>query len=234
MKLTSLSACFPAYNEAANIPRLVEAFAASADRNAERWELIVVDDGSADGTGDVVESLAASVPGLRLVRHRENRGYGAAVRTGLMAAEMDYVFFCDADLQFDAEELSLLVPHAQSFDLVTGYRRSRRDNAVRRLNAFGWGRVVRHALGVRVRDLNCAFKLFSREALDKIGLDKLSSDGAFINAEMLARLLRAGGTIKEVPVSHYPRTAGTQTGANPRVILRAFGELMRLRRRLDE
>ena len=192
----------------------------------------MVDDGSADGTAQVTRELIPTHPGLRLVSHPANRGYGAAVRTGLESATMDYVFFSDADLQFDPGELGLLIEHIGEYDLVTGYRQHRKDNAVRKLNAGAWGALMRLALGVRARDIDCAFKLFTREILDRIGLDSLRSEGAFISAEILARLAHAGGRIKEVPVSHFDRRAGAQTGANPRVILRAFRELFKLRREI--
>jgi glycosyltransferase involved in cell wall biosynthesis len=231
-RLTSLSAFFPAHNEAANLDRLVAAWHPVLSRHTARFEMIVVDDGSTDGTGDAAERLAARYPEVRVVRHAVNRGYGGALKTGLASARMDFVFFTDADLQFDPADLAALVARIADADLVTGYRTGRRDSALRRLNGWAWSALMRALLPVHARDVDCAFKLLRREALDRIGVASLRSEGAFISAELLARLGNAGGRIAEVPVRHLPRTAGSPTGGNVSVIVRAFGELLRFRRLL--
>ena len=231
-RLSSLSAFFPAYNERENVARLVASWRPVLARHAERFEILVIDDGSKDGTAEETLRVAREFPEVRLVRHPVNRGYGGAVKTGLAESRMDYVFFSDADLQFDPEELGKLCARVGEADLVTGYRIGRRDPLPRRLNAWAWGVLMRALLPIRVRDVDCAFKLFRREALERIGLSALRSEGAFLSAELLARLAKAGGRIVEVPVRHLPRVAGKQTGGNPRVILRAFRELLRFRRRL--
>ena len=166
---------------------------------------------------------------MRLVRHGLNRGYGAALRSGFDAATMDLVFFTDADNQFDPEQLPALLARLDDADAVVGYRETRRDPMARRLNAAAWNRLVRLLLDVPVRDVNCAFKLFRRDVLMGLALE---SDGAMINTELLAKLRRAGHSIVEVPVTHYPRVGGEASGANPVVIARAFAELFRMYRRL--
>ena len=196
------------------------------------YEIIVVDDGSTDGTPTLLAGLGAQYPALRSIRHPENRGYGAAVLTALRAARMELVFFCDADNQFDVRELPRLLALIPDADLVTGYRGVRRDPAHRRLNAFLWNALVRLLLGVKVRDLNCAFKLFRRPALERAGLHEVVSTGAAINAELLTRLGKIHARIREVEVSHHGRPYGRQTGASPMVILRAFKEIFELYRRL--
>jgi glycosyltransferase involved in cell wall biosynthesis len=228
----SISACFPAYNESANLPTVVRATDEVLRAVADAYEIIVVDDGSTDETPDVLRTLAATYPRLRSLRHSTNAGYGAAVLTGLRAAQLDLVFFCDADNQFDVRELPKLLALIDDADLVTGYRGTRRDPAHRRLNALLWGGLVRVAFGVTVRDLNCAFKLMRRRTLERAGLHDMAATGAALNAELLARLGRIDARIREVEVSHHPRVHGQQTGASPKVILRAFKEAAALYWRL--
>ena len=230
---TSLSFVLPAYNEEENIRVAVEeasrALAALVTAGLLRdWEVVVVDDGSSDSTADVVSALYD--PSVRLVQHSCNRGYGAALRSGFEAATMDLVFFTDADLQFDAMEIDRLLPWIERYDIVAGYRSPRQDPWVRRANAAAWGLALYGAFGLNVEDVNCAFKLFRRPVLDGLPID---SDGAFVNAEILLRAKKRGYTIKQVPVSHYARPAGVQTGAQPRVVFRAFRELARFYRHAE-
>jgi glycosyltransferase involved in cell wall biosynthesis len=220
-----LSLCMPAYNEQANIEDTLDAACAVLPVFVQRFEIVVVDDGSRDGSGEVIARYARHEPRVRLVRHPVNRGYGAAVSTGLRAAEGDLVAFTDSDGQFSVLDVPQLLTHLDGHDAVIGYRHHRADNLLRVLNAWCWNRLIRLVLGVRVRDLDCAFKLFRREVID--GLE-LTSTGAAINAEILAQCVRRGVKIFETPVMHYPRCRGTPTGAALRVIYRAFHELPRL------
>lgn len=223
-KLPELSAFFPAFNERANLERMVEGLRRVLPEVSERFEIIVVDDGSRDGTGQLADQLATRDQAIRVIHHTRNVGYGAAVRSGLSACRYRAIFFTDGDCQFDVGELRLLVPHLGASDLVTGYRAERRDPLLRRLYSRGWTWLIHGLTGVAVRDLNCAFKLFTR---DVIADAALISNGAMINAELLALARRRGKTIHEVPVHHYPRVHGRQTGGQPRVILHAFWELLR-------
>lgn len=221
----SLSLVLPAYNEAANIAESISQGRRALESLGADWEIVAVDDGSTDGTWDILQACRAREPRIVLVRHADNQGYGAALRTGFARASRQHVFFTDADLQFDLAELPRLVAHAPRFDIVAGYRSPRRDPSYRRLNAWAWGRLVRLLFDVPVRDVNCAFKLFDRRVLDRV---VVRSGGAFVNTEILVRARAAGFTVTEVPVSHYPRVAGVQTGAHPAVVLRAFRELFAL------
>jgi glycosyltransferase involved in cell wall biosynthesis len=143
---------------------------------------------------------------------------------------MDLVFFTDGDLQFDLSELELLLDRIEDADVVCGYRIKRRDPLHRLLNAFLWNRLVRILLGLRIRDVNCAFKLFRRSVLANVG--KLETDGAMLSTELMIKLQNKGAQIREVGVHHYPRPAGEQTGANPGVVLKAFRELFAMSHRL--
>jgi glycosyltransferase involved in cell wall biosynthesis len=227
----ALSVVLPAFNEEPNIERVVRACSEYLDGLPIDYELLVVNDGSSDRTAEILKTLSASFPRLKPLHHPQNRGYGAALRTGFDAAEKSFVFYMDGDGQFDIRNLDALLPLATDEDnIVTGFRIDRSDPFIRRLNAklFG-GFLVRLLLGVRVKDLNCAFKLIPKKVLDSIALE---STGALINAELYGRAIRRGFGIKEVGVRHYPREAGVQTGAHLSVILRAFYELFRLRRRI--
>jgi glycosyltransferase involved in cell wall biosynthesis len=226
-----LSVVLPAFNEEANVERVARDCAAYLDGLGLDYELLIVNDGSKDRTGEILEGLKSSIARLRPQHHPQNRGYGAALRTGFDAATKRFVFYMDGDGQFDIKNLDVILPLATDEDsIVTGYRIERRDPFIRRLNAklFG-GFLVRVLLGVHVRDLNCAFKLIPKKILDSI---KLESTGALINAEMYGRAIRKGFGIKEVGVHHYPRTAGVQTGAHLGVIVNAFIELFRLRQKI--
>ncbi|MCS6862399.1 MAG: glycosyltransferase family 2 protein [Abditibacteriales bacterium] len=220
----SLSLFLPCFNEEPNVERTVRASVAALREVTDDFEVIVVNDGSRDHTGEIAERLAAENSHVRVCHHEQNRGYGAALRTGFLAAQKELVCFMDADGQFDPREIRGLLSLADQADIVTGFRLNRRDPFIRSVNAFLFNRLVRLLFGLKVMDLNCAFKLYHRRVVDAIA-PQLESTGAFINAEMLIRARKAGFSIVEVGVHHYPRVAGTQTGANPRVILRAFREL---------
>ena len=228
-RLPSLSIFFPCYNEEGNVERVARAALDAAKDLADVYEVIIVDDGSRDRTGEIADRLAAEIPQLRAVHNRPNIGYGGAVARGLREARLEWIFFTDGDGQFDVRELPKLIDLLDACDFAVGYRLHRADSWIRRLNAFCWGVLVRLLFDLRVRDLDCAFKLLPKSLIDQL---ELHSEGALISTELLAKARRRGLRIAEVGVSHYPRTAGSQTGANLRVILRAFRELFRLRREI--
>ncbi len=221
----SISLVLPALDEAASIARVLSQAREVLPRCSKEYEIIVVDDGSQDETARIV----ARFDGVRLLRHPTNRGYGAALRTGLRAARLEWVFFTDADLQFDLRDLEPLLEASRGVDIVAGYRSPRRDPFGRRLLGWAWGRLVQLVFGLHIRDIDCAFKLFRREALDA---SPIESVGAFINTEILVRASAAGFRIHQIPVRHFPRRWGTSSGARPRVIVRALRELLSIRRRL--
>ncbi len=225
----SISVFFPFYNEEVNIENTTNEALAFLPEISDDFEVILVNDGSADRTGEIADRLAGDNDKVRACHHEINQGYGTALRTGFEAASKEWVFYTDGDGQFDIHELALLLPLAGEYDIVSGYRMNRQDNFVRRLNAFCWGKLVKTVLGFRCRDVDSAFKLYRREIFDHIDL---RSTGALIDAEILARAHHAGYTLTEAPVHHRPRLAGTQTGANIRVIARAFKELIKLRKNI--
>lgn len=225
----SLSIVLPCRNEEGNVARVTRAALHEGERVARRLEVIIVNDGSTDDTGIIGADLARTDSRVRVVTHDTGRGYGAALRSGFDAASKDLVFWTDGDGQFDLGELGALLGLLGSFDAAVGFRRRRRDNVIRRFNGFCWTLLMRWTLGVRARDVDCAFKVFPRVFLRDAGL---VSNGAMISAEILARASRAGLRVGEVGVRHQPRVAGRPSGGSPRVIARAFGELLALRRLL--
>jgi glycosyltransferase involved in cell wall biosynthesis len=228
-KRPGLSVVLPAFNEEANVAAAIDETAAAAAPLFEEVEVIAVDDGSRDATAERVRHVAAKDPRVRLIQHPQNRGYGAAVTTGLRAARLPLVFYTDSDLQFDPRQIAVLLTKIDEAPIVVGYRRSRQDPAHRKLNAWAWNQLMRLLFDLDIRDVDCAFKLFRREVLEGVPLE---SEGAFFSTELLARLRACGHRIVEVPVDHYRRRAGAPTGARLGVIGKAFRDLWRLRQEL--
>jgi glycosyltransferase involved in cell wall biosynthesis len=229
--LPGVSVVLPAHNEAENIVEAVRQALAAAESVSPRQEVIVVDDGSSDATAAAALALRKQDPRVRLVQHERNLGYGSAVRSGISAAGMEWVLLTDADLQFDLRQLSEFVPHTVDSELVIGYRARRCDPLFRRLNARAWNVLIYALFRLHVRDVDAAFKLIRRDVLD--GLD-LFSTGATIDTELLAKARRRGARLVELPVLHRARLAGEASGANLRVIARAFRELLQLRHDMRE
>ncbi|HEX2280741.1 MAG TPA: glycosyltransferase family 2 protein [Thermomicrobiales bacterium] len=221
----SLSLVLPAFNEEANIDAVVQDSLATLPAFVDRYEIIVVDDGSRDRTGEIVAGLVATDDRVRLIRHERNRGYGAALISGFDASTGDFVMFMDADRQFNIRDLRLLVPFAGEYDIVAGFRMERSDPLHRRVLAEMFNVSVRLLFGVHLRDIDCAFKLFRGELLRGL---QLTAPGALINTEIQAKARRQGARLQQVGVHHYPRIAGEATGGSPRVILRAVSETLAL------
>lgn len=210
-----LSIIFPAYNEEDNIVEAVQRALFFVDSHAA--EIIVVDDGSIDST---VQRLQPFQDTIKIVRHSKNQGYGAALRSGFSHAKGRWIFFCDSDLQFPLDALSEFLTYTHDYDLIIGYRFPRKDPRIRIINARIWRFLVNRSLGLSVRDINCAFKLIRTSHLHSI---TLHAKGASINAELLTKL--SSYRMIQLPVQHVPRIRGRQTGAYPRVIIRALREL---------
>ena len=229
-RVPRLSYFFPAHNEEANLPGLVAEALATLPGLAETFEIIAVDDGSKDGTPAIADELAARHPDLvRVVHHPTNLGYGAALRSGFGAARYELVAFTDGDHQFKVADLGRLITRLADTDhpdVVVGFRIKRADPAARIAYARAYRLANRLFFRLEVTDVDCACKLFRREALEGL---RVESGGAFFSAELLIKLRAAGRTVVEVGVPHYPRTAGSATGAKPQVVLRAVRDFWRLR-----
>jgi glycosyltransferase involved in cell wall biosynthesis len=229
-RVAQLSYFFPAHDEEANIEGLVEEALDSLPAIADTFEIIAVNDGSRDRTQALADELTARHPGIvRAVHHPTNLGYGAALRSGFAAARFELVAFTDGDRQFRVEDIGRLTARlaaADAPDIVVGFRIRRADPLIRTLYARAYRLANRLFFGLTVTDVDCACKLFRREALDGV---RVESEGAFLSAELLIKLRAAGRSVAEVGVPHYPRTAGSATGAKPVVILRAMRDFWRLR-----
>jgi glycosyltransferase involved in cell wall biosynthesis len=232
-RVAELSFFFPAHNEEANLEALVEEALVALPAIAAKFEIIAVNDGSKDRTAAIADGLAAKHPDVfRVVHHPTNYGYGAALRSGFRASRYGLIAFIDGDRQFKVADVGRLTERmaaADNPDVVVGYRLKRADPLIRRWYARIYRLSNRIFFGVRVRDIDCACKLFRRESLEPI---RVASGGAFFTAELLIKLRFAGKSMAEVGVPHYARTAGSPTGAKPSVVFRAVKDFWSLRFRL--
>lgn len=217
-----LSVVLPMHNEVSNVETVVRSFDGELTRLAIPHEIIAVDDGSDDGTGTALVACQRSHPYLRIVSHAMNRGYGAALRSGFYAARGEYVFFTDADGQFGVEELVGFLDASAPQTVIAGYRVERSDRRFRVWNAGLWKVLIFVLFGLRVRDIDCAYKMFPRTLLTEV---ELVAQGAFVSVELLLGARKKGYRFIELPVSHRARIAGAASGARPIVIARAFREL---------
>jgi glycosyltransferase involved in cell wall biosynthesis len=227
--MVSISVFFPCYNEQENVRRTVEKALDVLEKLDADFEVTVVNDGSTDKTGQIADEIAKRDSRVKVVHHKHNLGYGAALQSGFKTAAKELVFYTDGDGQFDINEMPSLLSLIDQYDIVSCYRLNRQDSIIRKINGWCWTKLVCLMFGLKIRDIDCAFKLYRREIFDKI---EMSSTGALIDAEILVRASRKGYSITQNGVHHYPRTSGQQTGASIRVILRAFKELFKLQSRI--
>lgn len=218
----SLSVVLPAYNEEAIIATTVEKAIQALTQIVADFEVLVVNDGSKDRTGEIVAAIAEQEPRVRLVTHQVNQGAGAALVSGFVQASKTYTFYMDSDGQFDIYDLNWLLPQLENYDGVFGYRLDRQDSWMRKVNAWGWNQLVRAIFNVQVRDIDCAFKVFRTDYFRQVALE---ARGAVLLTEVVYKFTRAGYDYTQIPVQHLPREAGNATGAKLSVIARAFKEL---------
>lgn len=226
-KLSELSVFFPLYNEEENIERLVEESLKVFPKVADKFEIILVNDGSRDNTRKIGKVLDQKYPEVRLVSQR-NKGYGGAVKRGFKEAKYEWVFFSDGDLQFDLSEITKFTKYTKNNDLVIGYRKVRAEGFKRKLLADTlkiWNRIF---LGFprEIKDIDCAFKLIKKEVINSF--TPLVSDGAMVTTEFLLKAHKKGYKIKQVGVNHYKRQFGSSTGSNLKVILKAVRDTFTL------
>lgn len=227
MKIDSLSVFFPAYNEEKNIASTIKK-ASDVLKNLKllNYEIIVVNDGSTDRTGEIVTKLAKQDSHIRLITHSFNRGYGGALKTGFSEAKYEWVAFTDSDGQFDFSDITRFLAETDKADLVLGYRINRADSLLRRLTTFGWKTLAKILIGLDATDYSCGFKLIKKKVYAAIL--PLQGEEKVTQIEMLVKAKRKGFSSTEVGVPHYPRKFGTQTGANLKVVLKSIFDLFQL------
>ncbi|MCL5091191.1 MAG: glycosyltransferase family 2 protein [Patescibacteria group bacterium] len=232
-KLKELSLFFPAYNEEANLEETVEKAIPVLKQVAQKYEVIIIDDGSKDKTGEIADKLAKKYSFIKVIHHRPNRGYGGALKAGLYGSKYEWIVFTDADGQFDFSEITKFIEKQRETDadLVIGYYLKRAVSRTTILTSKLWELVVFLMFGLKVTDTDCGFKLFRKEIFGKI--PKLESErGPFITSEYLIKAKAAGFKMAEVGVHHYPRKGGKATGRSMKVIMTGFSDLFRLRQKI--
>jgi len=212
----------PAYYDEKNLPLLIPSVVNLLDDVAGDYEIIIVEDGSPDNTGRVADDLAKKHKKIRVIHHKRNLGYGAALKTGFANCRMDFICYTDGDNQFRVEEFRKMLPLLEKADVVIGFRRNRAESLRRMIPSKGFNFMINLLFGLRIRDFNCAFKIYKKKVLDSI---KIESSSPFINGEMLAKAKKKGFRIVQVAVKHYPREHGIASGVKPKVILTSFYEL---------
>lgn len=230
-KIAALSVFFPAYNEEENLAKTVGEALKVLKEVAFEYEIIIVDDGSTDGTGKEAAKIARGNPKVFVVTHKPNRGYGGALKSGFKKSRYPWVAFTDADGQFKFEEIRKFLPLTEQADLILGYRIKRADSFIRRFYTFGWSAIARLLLGLRAKDYSCGFKLIKKEVFEKV--QPLVGEEKVTQIELLVKARRLGFKFAEVGVNHYPREFGRQTGANIKVVIKSVLDLVGLWRKLS-
>ncbi|BCX14727.1 MAG: glycosyl transferase [Patescibacteria group bacterium] len=230
MAVRNLSVFFPAYNEEGNIENVVlKAKKVLEDLGLSSWEILIINDGSKDKTLEIARDLSRQDRRIKVIDHKVNRGYGAALKSGFYNAKYDWVTFTDSDGQFDFSEIKnfLKAQEETNADLVIGFYKKRQESKFKIITSKVWEVLVFMLFGLKVKDIDCGFKLISKKVIDSI--PRLESErGAFISSEFLIKAKKAGFKIVEIPVSHFPRKSGKPTGRNIRVILKSFSDLFKL------
>lgn len=229
--IDELSVFFPCYNEEKNIQKTVSKAISILKKIAREWEIILVNDGSKDNTEKVLGEIKKqySNDDIKIITHHPNRGYGAALKSGLYNAKYQWIAFTDSDGQFDFSEITKFIKKQQitQADLVIGYYLSRKVSKTTIITSKIWEFIVFILFGLKVKDIDCGFKLINKKVIDTI--PKLEAErGAFISSEFLIKAKKSGFKIVELGVHHYPRTEGQATGRNIKVILKSFSDLFHL------
>src|SRR3989338_7534079 len=218
MNYSSISAIFPAYNEESNLETLITNADNALKKYFTIYEIIVVDDGSKDNSENVLKNLQKKYSCLKIIKNEKNLGYGASLKKGLCAAQYELIFFSDADNQFDLNDIGLLLSKIDGNDAIFGFRKNRKDGIYRKINAWIWNALNFIFYKIEIKDIDCAFKLFTKKILNKINIQTLSSTSPMINSEIIIKLKKTSAKIKLVSVTHYSRKKGVSRGGGLRMI----------------
>ena len=233
--IDKLSVFLPSYNEGESIADVIVDVTRVLEKTADNWELIIVNDGSRDATGEIAKGFSLKDPRVKVISHKTNQGYGATLQTGFYGSKYPWISFIDSDGQFNFEEIENLIKKQKetNADLVIGFYKKRRVSAFKILTSKIWEYSVFALFGLKVHDIDCGFKLISKKVIDTIPHLE-SQRGAFISSELLIKAKRVGFKIVETPVTHFPRLKGIGTGRNINVIIQSFADLFRLWIKLNE
>lgn len=224
----TLSVFFPAYYDEHNIGKVTRsAVKILEELKLKDYEIIIIEDGSPDRTGEVADELAEEFPKVRVIHHAKNMGYGATLKDGFVNAKMDYVFYTDGDNQFDLEEMKKFVALIPFSDIVVGYRKHKQYSLYRKFTSLCYNYLLKIIFDIHYWDIDCAFKLFKTDLFRKI---EIKSIDAFIDAEIMLKANLLDYTVTELGVQHLPRLDGVSTGARPSVILRTIREIFEYRK----
>ncbi len=225
-KLSSLSLFFPCFNDSKTIASLVEQAYAMAPQYARNFEVIVVDDGSTDGSRDVLRGLQSRYADFRVISHEQNKGYGGALASGFKAASHDYVFYTDGDGQYSLEDLSAFVNQAlEGAVWVNGYKIKRHDSRLRRALGAAYNQTVKFFLGIKLRDMDCDFRLFQTKLVREV---ELTFQSGAVCAELVSQLEKRGVTAQELPVRHYARAYGSSQFFNFKSLAQTLRDIVKL------
>ena len=222
-KLKSISAFFPVYNDEGTIKLMVDRLNSVLKKVADDYEIIIVDDCSPDNSGEIADKIARKDKKVRVIHHKENKGYGGALKSGFYGSKKDWVFYTDGDAQYNVAELESLVPFAEEYDVVTGYKINRADGLYRDFVSSAYNVFVRIFFNLKTKDVDCDFRLMKRKIFDKI---KLKTNGSSLDLEMMKKIQDHGFSVRNVPVHHYKRIHGESQAFKPARILKTIKELI--------
>ena len=222
-KLKSISAFFPMYNDEGSVELMYKRLKKVLGKVASDYEIIMVDDCSPDNSGEIADKIARKDKKVRVIHHEKNKGYGGALKSGFYNAKKEWVFYTDGDAQYDVAELEKLVPFANEYDVVTGYKINRADGWYRNFVSLAYNIFVRIFFNLKTKDVDCDFRLMKRKIFDRLNL---VTDGSSFDLEMMKKIQDEKFTIKNIPVNHYDRIHGTSTAFKPARIIKTIKELI--------
>ena len=224
--LSSISFFCPAYFDEENLPDLIPKVFDFLSKITNKFEILIIEDGSPDQTGAVAEELSRRYPNIRVIHHQRNLGYGVTLSDGFRSARYDYVMYTDGDNQYDVGEFEPYINLLEGVDIISGYATEKAVTPLRKIQSFLYNRLVKFLFFIDLKDINCSMKIYKKKVLDVI---EIKSASAFIDTEMLIRAKRKGFTIAQFPVTHYPRKRGLASGSKPAVILATIKDMIKFR-----
>lgn len=227
-KLNSVSFFCPAYNDAGNLPDLIPAVVLFLQRNANKFQITIIDDGAKDGTDQVADEMVRSYPNVKAIHHKKNKGYNATLKEGFESGIYDYVMYTDGDNQYNVMEFEPSLHLLKTNDVIAGYAIKKAASPFRKFQSWVFNIIVNILFLSNFKDINCAMKIFKRPVLEKIKIN-CNSRGAFIDAELILKAKKLGFKIRQFPVTHYERKSGVASGSKPGVIWNTIKDMIKLR-----